>query len=298
MLRGDRRILASRTEHGRGGFVRGCRRKSRIALPSRRFGLYAVGRNKQSALRRLHAARSSRRNALRLLRLASIRSSALKEWAHGIRQDLITADRRFRRCLPRNRRRLVPRRAVDRSARRRRCEGLGVRPHRGRRRYAGPDHRHCRRARRRRAPRGAVGIDCGCTRARCRRPPVPARSLATRRRCVGGRGRCGEKLARLHAAAPADRYPRRLRPDRTHACAHREYARELFVGVSWAKGCPASLRRADGGKLELPAIGTSTQGLVNSLRAWVRRQPKTTAQVGLACLSPYRTTRVSMWKIS
>jgi len=52
----------------------------------------------------------------------------------------------------------------------------------------------------------------------------------------------------------------------------REFARSDFVKASWAKGCPISLQRTDGSWLNLPPVGSSAQGMTNSLRAWIRRQ--------------------------
>lgn len=50
----------------------------------------------------------------------------------------------------------------------------------------------------------------------------------------------------------------------------REYPRQEFVGVSWAKGVPVTLHFASGGFLRLPDVGSSAQGVTNSLRAWLK----------------------------
>jgi hypothetical protein len=56
----------------------------------------------------------------------------------------------------------------------------------------------------------------------------------------------------------------------------REYPRSTFVDVAWGKGGPVALKRSSGEWLRLPGVGTSNQGLANTLRAWIRnRQPRT-----------------------
>ena len=51
----------------------------------------------------------------------------------------------------------------------------------------------------------------------------------------------------------------------------REYGRSQFVSVSAAKGVPITLQLQSGGNLELPPVGKNTQGMANSLRAWLRK---------------------------
>ena len=49
----------------------------------------------------------------------------------------------------------------------------------------------------------------------------------------------------------------------------REYPRRLFVKAQWAKGVPVTLQTTSGEWIELPGVGSSAQGLVNTLRAWL-----------------------------
>jgi hypothetical protein len=51
----------------------------------------------------------------------------------------------------------------------------------------------------------------------------------------------------------------------------REYPRSLFVKAQWAKGIPVSLQSVAGEWVRLPGVGGSGQGLVNTLRAWLRQ---------------------------
>ena len=48
------------------------------------------------------------------------------------------------------------------------------------------------------------------------------------------------------------------------------YPRNGFTRVTWAKGVPVSLQLTSGKWVQLPGVGTSSQGLVNTLRAWIR----------------------------
>lgn len=52
----------------------------------------------------------------------------------------------------------------------------------------------------------------------------------------------------------------------------REYPRAMFVKAQWAKGVPVSLQTTTGEWIQLPAVGGSSQGLVNTLRAWIRKE--------------------------
>ena len=51
----------------------------------------------------------------------------------------------------------------------------------------------------------------------------------------------------------------------------REHIRSEFVSVSWAKGVPVVLQSKSGENLRLPAVGSSAQGLTNTLRAWIKK---------------------------
>jgi hypothetical protein len=52
----------------------------------------------------------------------------------------------------------------------------------------------------------------------------------------------------------------------------RKYPRSAFVNATWAKGCPISLQFREGGWLKLPPVGSgSAQGMVNTLRTWIKK---------------------------
>jgi hypothetical protein len=51
----------------------------------------------------------------------------------------------------------------------------------------------------------------------------------------------------------------------------REYPRSLFVQAQWSKGAPPSLQTTSGEWVHLPGVGSSSQGMVNTLRAWIRK---------------------------
>lgn len=51
----------------------------------------------------------------------------------------------------------------------------------------------------------------------------------------------------------------------------RIYAKSLFSSVSWSKGGPVALKYSDGGWLKLPSVNTSSQDIINTLRAWLKR---------------------------
>jgi len=51
----------------------------------------------------------------------------------------------------------------------------------------------------------------------------------------------------------------------------RSYPRSSIQRVTWAKGCPASIEVEGLGWLDLPETGRGTQGVANSIRAWVKR---------------------------
>jgi hypothetical protein len=52
----------------------------------------------------------------------------------------------------------------------------------------------------------------------------------------------------------------------------REYPRKRFVKAQWAKGVSVSLQTTTGEWVHLPAVGGNSQGLVNTLRAWIRKE--------------------------
>src|SRR5690606_33180722 len=49
------------------------------------------------------------------------------------------------------------------------------------------------------------------------------------------------------------------------------FPRGSFVRASWAKGVSVTLERSDGSFLKLPDVVGNSQGLTNSLRAWIKR---------------------------
>lgn len=51
----------------------------------------------------------------------------------------------------------------------------------------------------------------------------------------------------------------------------RVYAQSLFSSVSWSKGSPVALKYRDGGWLKLPSVNTSSQDIIYTLRAWLKR---------------------------
>jgi len=51
----------------------------------------------------------------------------------------------------------------------------------------------------------------------------------------------------------------------------REYPRAMFVKAQWSKGVPVSLQTAAGEWVHLPGVGASSQGLVNTLPAWINK---------------------------
>jgi hypothetical protein len=53
----------------------------------------------------------------------------------------------------------------------------------------------------------------------------------------------------------------------------REYPRDLFVKAQWGKGVPVALQTVSGAWVQLPGVGASNQGLVNTLRAWIKSSP-------------------------
>jgi hypothetical protein len=51
----------------------------------------------------------------------------------------------------------------------------------------------------------------------------------------------------------------------------REYPRSMFVRATHGKGVPVSLEYTSGGWLRLPSFVPGGTGMVNTLRAWLRR---------------------------
>jgi hypothetical protein len=56
----------------------------------------------------------------------------------------------------------------------------------------------------------------------------------------------------------------------------RRYTRDQIQAVKWEWGAPVALQLTSGGWAKLPEIGLSSQGLANTLRAWLRRGPAAT----------------------
>jgi hypothetical protein len=86
---------------------------------------------------------------------------------------------------------------------------------------------------------------------------------------------CGV-LAVVAVAGAFDAFMTRveLYPERMVVVANlrrREYSRSAFTGVSWAKGVPVTLQLRSGAVLKLPEVGRSTQGVCNSIRAWLKK---------------------------
>ena len=51
----------------------------------------------------------------------------------------------------------------------------------------------------------------------------------------------------------------------------REIPKSEVEKVSWAKGCPVTLRLNTGRVVPVPSFGQNSQGLANSIRAWLNR---------------------------
>ena len=51
----------------------------------------------------------------------------------------------------------------------------------------------------------------------------------------------------------------------------RMHARRALSNVSWARGVATAVRVDSGEWLKLPGVGSSGQGLANSIRAWLKR---------------------------
>ena len=51
----------------------------------------------------------------------------------------------------------------------------------------------------------------------------------------------------------------------------RRYARSELESVTWEAGSGVSIRTTTGSWLKLPELGHNSQGLCNSIRAWLKR---------------------------
>jgi len=56
-----------------------------------------------------------------------------------------------------------------------------------------------------------------------------------------------------------------------HNLRHAIYPRSELTEVSWGKGVATAVRRSSGEWVKLPGVGSSGQGLANSIRAWLKR---------------------------
>jgi hypothetical protein len=82
-------------------------------------------------------------------------------------------------------------------------------------------------------------------------------------------------LIPIGVAGVADALTQRIELHREHIVVvrnlrRRAYPRNLFVKVAWAKGVPVSLQSSSGQWIHLPDVATTPQGLVNTLRAWLK----------------------------
>ncbi len=50
-----------------------------------------------------------------------------------------------------------------------------------------------------------------------------------------------------------------------------EIAKSEIESASWTKGCPVTLRLNTGRIIPVPSFGQNSQGLANSIRAWLKR---------------------------
>ena len=82
-------------------------------------------------------------------------------------------------------------------------------------------------------------------------------------------------LIPIAIAGVADALTQRIELHREHIVVvrnlrRREYPRRMFVKAQWWKGVPVSLQSTSGEWVHLPGIGPTAQGLVNTLRAWLK----------------------------
>jgi hypothetical protein len=82
-------------------------------------------------------------------------------------------------------------------------------------------------------------------------------------------------LVPIGIAGAADALTQRIEVHREHIVVvrnlrRREYPRSMFVKVQWGKGVPVSLQSSSGQWIHLPGVGSTAQGLVNVLRAWLK----------------------------
>jgi hypothetical protein len=50
------------------------------------------------------------------------------------------------------------------------------------------------------------------------------------------------------------------------------YRRSEILAVTWARECPVVLKMASGEEAALPGVGRTSQGVVNSIRAWLKHR--------------------------
>jgi len=82
-------------------------------------------------------------------------------------------------------------------------------------------------------------------------------------------------LVPIGIAGAVDALTQRIELHREHIVVvrnlrRREYPRRMFVKAQWGKGVPVSLQSTSGEWIHLPGVGSTAQGLVNTLRAWLK----------------------------
>jgi len=82
-------------------------------------------------------------------------------------------------------------------------------------------------------------------------------------------------LVPIGIAGAADTLTQRIELHREHIVVvrnlrRREYPRHMFVKAQWGKGVPVSLQSTSGQWIHLPGVEGTSQGLVNTLRAWLK----------------------------
>jgi len=76
------------------------------------------------------------------------------------------------------------------------------------------------------------------------------------------------ELSRIHVTLDLDKITF------NHGFRRREIPRAKIESVTWAKGGGVSLKLVDGQWVGLPGVGRTSQGLTNSIRAWLKRTGK------------------------
>jgi hypothetical protein len=66
------------------------------------------------------------------------------------------------------------------------------------------------------------------------------------------------------------------------AWSRQRYAAADIASVTWESGCGVSIKLLNGGWAKLPELGYNSQGLANSLRAWLKRSRQTGSRGGAA----------------